>query len=55
MVIDWAVIAVGVSMLSFIVAAIFYYKVSKLPIGNDKIEKVGKYIRSGSFAFLKRE
>ena len=53
--INWAIVAVGVSLLSYVIAAIFYYKVSKLPTGNEKIERVGKYIRSGSFAFLKRE
>ncbi len=55
MVINWAVVAVGVSILSYIIAAIFYYKVSKLPTGNEKIEKIGSYIRKGSFTFLKRE
>lgn len=55
MVINWAIVAVCVSLLSYIVATVFYYKVSKLPTGNEKIESVGSYIRKGSFAFLKRE
>ena len=51
----WAIVSILVSILSFIVAAYFYYWVSKLPTGNKKLNSIGKLIRNGSFTFLKRE
>ena len=53
--IDWAIVSIFVSLLSFIVAIYFYRWVTKLPAKNEKIEKVGKLIRDGSFTFLKKE
>ena len=52
---NWGIVSIGVSLLSFAVAAYFYYWVSKLPSSNKKIEEVGKLIRKGSFTFLKKE
>ncbi len=52
---NWAIISILVSLLAFAVAAYFYRWVSKLPIANDKLKKVGKLIRDGSFTFLKKE
>ena len=52
---NWAIVSILVSILSFIVAAYFYYWVSKLPTGNKKLNSIGKLIRNGSFTFLKRE
>jgi len=37
---DWAIISIFVSLLSFVVAAYFYSWVSKLPCNNEKIENV---------------
>jgi len=37
---DWAVVSIIVSILSFVVAAYFYFWVSKLPCSNEKIESV---------------
>ena len=51
----WAIVAVVVSLLSFGVAAYFYLWVKKLPTANEKLEQVGKLVREGAFAFLKRE
>ncbi|MDD4067080.1 MAG: sodium-translocating pyrophosphatase [Clostridia bacterium] len=53
--ISWPMIAIAVSLLAYVIAIIFYYKVSKLPSGNEKIERIGFYIRKGSYTFLKRE
>lgn len=52
---NWAIISIIVSFLSFIVAAYFYMWVSKLPTKNKKLEDIGKIIRKGSFTFLKKE
>lgn len=53
--IDWAIVSIFVSVLSFIVAFYFYKWVQSLPAKNEKIEKVGSLIREGSFTFLKKE
>ncbi len=51
----WAVIAIIVGLLSFGLAAYFYQWVKKLPTANKKLEDIGKLVRDGAFAFLKRE
>ena len=38
--IDWAIVSIFVSVLSFIVAFYFYKWVKSLPAKNEKIEKV---------------
>ena len=53
--IDWAIVSIFVSVLSFIVAFYFYKWVKSLPAKNEKIENVGRLIREGSFTFLKKE
>jgi K(+)-stimulated pyrophosphate-energized sodium pump len=52
---NWAIISIFVSFLSFLVAAYFYIWVNKLPSENKKLESIGKLIREGSFTFLKKE
>jgi K(+)-stimulated pyrophosphate-energized sodium pump len=44
-----------ISLLAFGVAAYFYLWVKKQHSDNEKIAKVGNYIRKGSYTFLKRE
>ena len=51
----WPIVSIIVSLLSFGVAAYFYNWVKKLPTANVKIESIGKLIRDGAFAFLRRE
>ena len=53
--IDWAIVSIFVSVISFIVAFYFYKWVKSLPAKNEKIENVGRLIREGSFTFLKKE
>lgn len=52
---NWAIVSIIISTLSFLVAWYFYRWVCKLPKENDKLEKIGKLIRTGAFTFLKKE
>ncbi|MGI6316462.1 MAG: sodium-translocating pyrophosphatase [Christensenellales bacterium] len=52
---NWAIVSLGVSLVSFIVAGYFYLWVKKLPTANQTLEDVGKLVRNGAFTFLKRE
>ena len=51
----WEIVAILVSILSFVLAGYFYYWIKKLPVANEKVKKVGELIRKGSFTFLRRE
>lgn len=51
----WAIVAIVVSLLSFGLAWYFYKWIAALPTANPKLEHVGKLIKDGAFAFLKRE
>ncbi|MDD4796235.1 MAG: sodium-translocating pyrophosphatase [Eubacteriales bacterium] len=51
----WVYVALGISALSYVVAAYFYQWVKKLPTANSKLDEVGSLIRQGAFTFLKRE
>lgn len=52
---NWALFAILISALAFIVAGYFYRWVSKLPVAEGPLRHVGMLIRKGAFAFLKRE
>ena len=43
------------SVVALIVAAFFYFRVKALPEGTDTMNLIGRYIREGSMAFLRRE
>ena len=51
----WIYLSLGVSLLSFLVAAYFYRWVKRLPTANPRLEEIGSLIRNGAFTFLKRE
>ncbi len=51
----WAIIAIVVSLGSFVIAWYFYKWIKALPTANAELENVGKLIKDGAFAFLKRE
>ncbi len=51
----WPVIAILVSLGSFAIAWYFYKWIKALPTANKELERVGKLIADGAFAFLKRE
>ncbi len=52
---DWAWVALAVSVLSFITAFYFYRWVEALPTAEGPLAGIGKLIRNGAFTFLKRE
>ena len=52
---NWALIAVFISLLAFVVAGYLYRWVNSQPKGNDAIEEIGGLIRQGADTFLKRE
>ena len=52
---NWAWIALAVSVVSFIVAFYFYRWVEKLPTAEGPLAGIGQLIRKGAFTFLKRE
>jgi len=43
------------SVVGLAVAAFFYFRVKALPEGTETMNLIGRYIREGSMAFLKRE
>ncbi len=43
------------SVVGLLVAAFFYFRVKSLPEGTETMNLIGRYIREGSMAFLKRE
>ena len=49
------IIAVIISILSFVVAAYFYIWVKKLPSASAKIQEIGDLIRAGAYTFLRTE
>ncbi len=51
----WPIIAILVSLGSFVIAWYFYKWIKALPTANKELERVGKLIADGAFAFLKRE
>ena len=51
----WSIVAILVSIGSFVVAWYFYKWLKALPTANKELERVGKLIADGAFAFLKRE
>lgn len=51
----WPLIAIAVSLLSFLVAAYFYNYVKKMPTAEGSIAHWGQLIRQGAFSFLKTE
>lgn len=51
----WAIFGILVSLVSFGVAAYFYYWVNSLDTAEGSISEVGNLIRKGSFTFLSRE
>jgi len=51
----WAIFGILVSLVSFGVAAYFYYWVKSLDTAEGSISEVGNLIRKGSFTFLSRE
>ncbi len=51
----WTIIAMVVSLISFVVAAYFYYWVKRLPTAEGSISRTGDLIRKGAFTFLSRE
>ena len=52
---NWAWIALAISVISFIVAFYFYRWVEKLPTAEGPLAGIGQLIRKGAFTFLKRE
>lgn len=52
---NWALIAVIVSLLGFAVAGYLYKWVNSQPKGNEAIEEIGQLIKEGAAAFLRRE
>lgn len=51
----WPLVAIVVSLLSFVVAAYFYYYVKNMKTAEGSISHWGKLIRAGAFSFLKTE
>lgn len=51
----WAIFTIIVSLISFGVAAYFYYWVKALPTAEGSISYIGGLIRKGAFTFLSRE
>jgi len=52
---SWAIFGILVSLVSFGVAAYFYYWVKSLPTAEGSISEIGNLIRKGAFTFLSRE
>lgn len=48
----WAIFGILVSLVSFGVAAYFYYWVKSLDTAEGSISEVGNLIRKGAFTFL---
>lgn len=49
------VVALGVALLAFGMAALFYRWVNKRPSSNEKIARVAEFIQKGARAFLRKE
>ncbi|MBP1757570.1 MAG: Inorganic diphosphatase, partial [Firmicutes bacterium] len=52
---NWPVFAIGISLLSFLVAAYFYRWVKALPTAEGNLASIGELIRAGAYTFLKTE
>ena len=52
---SWAIFGILVSLVSFGVAAYFYYWVKSLDTAEGSISEIGNLIRKGAFTFLSRE
>lgn len=52
---SWAIFAIIISLLSFGIAAYFYYWVKALPTVEGSLSSIASLIRRGAFTFLSRE
>ncbi len=51
----WSYAPIGAGALGLVAAAFFYFRVAALPEGNEDMNRIARYIREGSMAFLLRE
>ena len=49
------IVSLVFSLMALGYALLLFYKVKKIPKGNERVEEISSYIREGAMAFLKRE